>query len=527
MTRRYQVVIVGGGPVGGALAVDLGLRGISCALVERRIHPQQIPKGQNLTSRSMEHFYFWGIAEELRAKRILPADYPMSMIVAYGSLAGEYWYAPPLNEIVNSYYFQEIERLPQYIVEQVLRTRMAGLPNVDSWYGYLAGMLEQDETGARVTIFKEGEAEEVLEADYVVGCDGGQSSVRKHIGIERRGTNFNQLMVLAVFRSRELHERLKRFPERSTYRVMNRELGGYWQLFGRIDVGERWFFIAPVPTDTRRDNYDFHKLLQKAAGFEFRCEFDHVGFWDLYIAIADRYQVGRVFIAGDAAHSHPPFGGYGLNNGLEDATNLGWKLAAKLSGWGSDALLESYGEERRPIFEETADDFITARIISDCKFLERYCPELDRAQFERAWKTHAAGAGVRVMTYEPHYEGSSVVLGPLNGVCSAHGMHTFQARAGHHLPSQRLTCGRQVFEELGSGFSLLAFDADDQTIATFEQSARSLGTPLKVICDSYRDGRTDYGSRLILVRPDQYVVWAGDRPPDSAREVIGKAVGRK
>ena len=129
---------------------------------------------------------------------------------------------------------------------------------------------------------------------------------------------------------------------------MNRELGGYWQLFGRIDVGERWFFIAPVPTDTRRDNYDFHKLLQKAAGFEFRCEFDHVGFWDLYIAIADRYQVGRVFIAGDAAHSHPPFGGYGLNNGLEDATNLGWKLAAKLSGWGSDALLESYGKKGAP-----------------------------------------------------------------------------------------------------------------------------------------------------------------------------------
>ena len=102
--------------------------------MERRIHPQQIPEAQNLTSRSMEHFYFWGIAEELRAKRILPADYPMSMIVAYGSLAGEYWYAPPLNEIVNSYYFQEIERLPQYILEQVLRTRMAGLPNVDSWY---------------------------------------------------------------------------------------------------------------------------------------------------------------------------------------------------------------------------------------------------------------------------------------------------------------------------------------------------------------------------------------------------------
>ena len=90
--------------------------------------------------------------------------------------------------------------------------------------------------------------------------------------------------------------------------------------------------------------------------------FDHVGFWDLRVAVAERYQVGRVFIAGDAAHSHPPYGGFGLNNGLEDVANLGWKLAAALQGWGGDALLPSYSEERRPIFKETGEDFIAARI---------------------------------------------------------------------------------------------------------------------------------------------------------------------
>jgi flavin-dependent dehydrogenase len=112
MKKRHQIVIVGGGPVGVALAVDLGLRGISCVLVERRLEPQRIPKGQNLTQRTVEHFYFWGIADELRAARILPPGYPMNGIVDYGNLMSEYWYAPPLREIVNSYYFQKNERLP-------------------------------------------------------------------------------------------------------------------------------------------------------------------------------------------------------------------------------------------------------------------------------------------------------------------------------------------------------------------------------------------------------------------------------
>ncbi len=528
MDRKYQVVIVGGGPVGVALAVELGLRGLSCALVERRLEPQRIPKGQNLTQRAMEHLYAWGIADEVRASRMLPPDYPMSGIVAYRDLSSEYWYAPPLREIVNAYYFQQNERLPQYLVEYVLRRRLAKLGNVKTLFGWRAETVDQDTSGARVDIVQEGGDERAtLHAHYVVGCDGGHSIVRRQIGIARSSSDFDQLMVLALFRSRELHEKLKRFPPRSTYRVLHPALKGYWQFFGRVDVGESWFFHSPVPPNTTRDNYDFQALLQRVAGFPFACDFDYVGFWDLRIEVAEKYQAGRVFIAGDAAHSHPPYGGYGLNNGLDDVANLGWKLAARLQGWGSDALLQTYSEERRPIFKETGDDFIEAGIQKDAAFLDRYSPEKDSAEFERAWKEQQGAAAPRVLTYEPHYEGSPIIFGPPGGKSSARGSHTFKARAGHHLPPQLLSSGRNVFEELGPYFTLLAFDAEDGTIAAFAEAAKALGVPLTMVRDSYADGRTAYGAKLILVRPDRYVAWTGDDAAlKDAKAILAKAIAR-
>ena len=472
----------------------------------------------------MEHFYSWGVADKVRAVRLLPPEFPTSGITAYRDLMSEYWYAPPVREVVNRYYFQEQERLPQYLTEEVLRARMAELPT--SKRIRLGGADHRaGRTGVRVTIAKEGGSErKTLEADYVVGCDGGHSTVRQQVGIERGGTDFDQLMVLAVFRSRELHEGFKRFPPRSTFRAMHPDLKGYWMFFGRVDVGESFFFHAPVPPNTTRDNYDFHGLLQRAAGFDFKCEFDYVGFWDLRIAVAEKYQVGRVFIAGDAAHSHPPYGGYGLNSGLDDVANLGWKLAARLKGWGSDALLASYSEERRPVFKETAEEFIEARIEADRELLERYSPSATVTRSSAPGRRCRTSCGARTMTYEPHYEGSPVMFGPPGGVSSAHGSHTFKARAGHHLPSQLLSSGRNVFEELGPDFTLLAFDADDQRGdgvraggARARRAAESRARPGRAEC---LRGPPDPGA----ARP----VCGLDRRQGARRRwrVIGRAVGR-
>lgn len=506
--------------------MDLGLRGISCALIERRTTLQNIPKGQNLTPRTLEHFYFWGIADKLRAERIMPKGYPIAGLTAYGNLMSDYWYVVPQRELVRPYYFEDVERLPQYLTEKVLRARMAELPSVTNYFGWTAETIVQDASGVRVTIAESnGAGREELAGDYLVGCDGAHSLVRAQAGIERGGVDFDQVMVLAVFRSRELHEALKRFPERGTFNVIDPEAKGYWHFFGRVDVGESFFFHAPVPANTTKDNYDFLSLIRKVSGFPVNVEFDYVGFWDLRVSVADTYQVGRVLIAGDAAHSHPPYGGYGLNSGLEDVANLGWKIAATLEGWGGPELIGSYSEERRPIFKETGEDFIAAGIDETAAWLERHNLERDKADFEAAWAARKAQAGGNITSYEPHYEGSPVIAGPSGGKSGAHGTHTWSARAGHHLAPQPLSSGKNVFEELGPDFTLLAFGADDAGVQAFAAAARSAGVPLKVVRDGFDGEREAYEQHLVLVRPDQYVAWTGNRAPADVAALLAQVTG--
>lgn len=527
---RRQVLIVGGGPVGVGLAIDLAQRGVSCTLVERRVGMHNIPKGQNLTQRTLEHFYFWGCVEEVRSQRLLSPEVPASGIVAYRSLTNEHWHDFEGREIVGQYYFQKNDRMPQYCFENVMRKRLASLPLAEVRLGWAAQTIVQDEAGVRVGIVNESESgsgeQEILEADYVVGCDGAHSVVREQAGIAREGTDFDQIMVLVVFRSREFSEGLnKRFPVRSTYRVMDPALNGYWQFFGRIDPEEGFFFHSPVPADTTRDNYDFAALLQSVAGFEFPCRFDYVGFWDLRVAVARTYRDGRVFIAGDAAHSHPPYGGFGVNNGLEDAANLAWKLAGRLNGWAGEALLDSYDRERRPVFKQVGEEFIAARVKWEGEVLNRHDPQKNPKAFEQAWAELKSGAGPIVANFEPNYEGSPIVFGPPGGVTGARGEYMFKARPGHHLAPRVLTSGRNVFQELGKSFVLLALDASTQTVASFERAASAHKVPLKIIRDSLAGGREDYEARLVLVRPDQYVAWVSDEEPVDADGVVRRAAG--
>ncbi len=524
--QHAQVVIVGGGPVGMGLAIDLALKGISSLVVERYLQPQPIPKGQNLTQRTMEHFWFWGVEDDVRAASPIPLEFGIGGATAYGSLLSDYNYDWYQRALVRPYYFKDNERLPQYATEAALRVRAAQLPLIETLYGYSATEVSQDEAGVTVkAVGRQDGRTRTLRGLYVVGCDGARSLVRESAGIAQTRNDQDMLMALLVFRSDALNTLLARYKGKSFLNVLHPDLQGYWQFFGRVDTGSTWFFHSPVPAGTNAENFDFHKYLEGVVGAPFDCDFQHIGFWDLRIACADTYRAQRAFIAGDAAHSHPPYGGFGINTGFEDARNLGWKLAACLSGWGGPHLLDSYSQERQPVFVSTARDFIANYIEDDRAFLNAYNPAIDKPAFERAWQERSNGASAQISTFEPNYEGSLLVHGPAGGVCSALGDHSYEARAGHHLAPRKLSSGANVYEALGDGFTLLAFDADPADVEAFRAQAQALNAPLEIIVSQGADESSTYGHALVLVRPDQFVAWAGEHAGGDAHAILARAIG--
>lgn len=528
-TFDTEVVIVGGGPVGMGLAIELGQRGVHCVVVERYPQPQPIPKGQNLTQRTMEHFHAWGAEKALRAARTIPPEYGIGGLTAYGTLLGPH-YDWLQRDLVKPYYFTTNERLPQYATEAVLRRRVAELPCVQTLYGWEADGMQQDGDGVTVSVVERGgTGRRQLRAAYAVGCDGARSVVREKAGMTQSRTDHDRMMVLLVFKSEGLHELLKCYPGKSYYNVLQPDLKGYWKFFGRVDLGSTWFFHAPVPPGTTKDNFDFAAYLQEAVGAPFEIEFEHIGFWDLRFMLADRYRQGRAFIAGDAAHSHPPYGGYGVNSGLEDARNLGWKLAATLQGWGGEALLDSYDAERRPVFDSTIRDFIAKSIETDREFLETHDPAVDQARFDEAWQARAKGAVGEVHSFEPNYEGSPVVQPGSSGKGpSSVGSHQFIARAGHHIAPAVLSSGSNVYEAFGPGFTLIALGASADEVRAFRDAAAALKLPLDVVEEARAGEAARYEARLVLVRPDSFVAWTSDSAGVSeaqARTVLAMANG--
>ena len=526
-SQNAPVVISGGGPVGLGLAITLAQRGVSSIVVERYLDPQPIPRGQNLTQRTMEHFHFWGIEAELRAARTIPPEYGIGGMTSYGTLLGDYHYDWLKRALVRPFYFTDNERLPQYETEAVLRQRVAELDPVTTLYGWSVEGVTQDADGVEVAIAeRKGSGKRVLRAGYAVGCDGSRSTLRESAGITQSRADHDRLMVLLVFRSQGLHELLRRYPGKSFYNVLHPRLEGYWQFFGRVDLGQTFFFHAPVPPGTTAESGDFPALLREAAGADFDVEITHVGFWDLRFAVADSYRAGRVFVAGDAAHSHPPYGGYGINTGFEDAVNLGWKLAAVQAGWGGERLLDSYDAERRPVFESTARDFISKSIAEDRDFLATYDPETDRAAFEAEWTARQSGAAAEVDAFEPNYEGSPIAGAASGRMPSAVGSHRYVARAGHHLAPLTLDDWRSAYDALSSaGFTLFGLGLSDDESATWMSAAAELGIPLSVVRARRGGDAARWEAGLILVRPDQFVAWAGEGSGADPARILRDATG--
>lgn len=528
-----QVTIVGGGPVGMGLAIELGQRGVDVLVLERERELHRIPKGQNLTQRTMEHLRTWGVEPEIRAARLMPPGYPASGVNAWESLASGHAHPWFRRSQVGRFYFAANERLPQYLTEQVLRRRAESLPSVEVRYGTAVTDVQPGDllSGSVLNDVEVITDDGSYRSSFVVGCDGSRSVVRRSVGIGEEVRDHDRRMVLLVFRSSQLFDLLsERFGQAAFFNVLHPDLDGYWRFLGSVDVAEQWFFHAPVEPDATRGDIDHEALLHDTVGASFAVELDHIGFWDLRVAIAEEYRRGPVFVAGDAAHSHPPYGGYGINTGFDDARNLGWKLAAHLHGCAGPGLLDSYHAERRPVFVSTAEDFIESFIDRDRRFIAEAGPLWLNGQteaFAEVWeRRRTAGTRFGISDYAPNYAGSPIVIdhhgrtNPPTGP-SARGVHDFVARPGHHLPP--VESDVELFDRLGPWFTVLVSPECSELGRSFEHAAAHLSVPLvsRVVEDMEA-----YEADAVLVRPDHHVAWVGYGPEADAMSLLSDAVGR-
>jgi 2-polyprenyl-6-methoxyphenol hydroxylase-like FAD-dependent oxidoreductase len=530
-----EVLVVGGGPVGLGLAVELGLRGIRTVLVEQSARHAAQPRAKTTNIRSMEHMRRWGIAGRIRADAPLPPDYPTDVVFAtrlFGHRLAKFENAffgtrapgTPRDER----FAEPAQWIPQYRVEAALRSRAAELPGVTLRLGTRLTAIRQDAKGVEADLadLATGTATS-LRAAYAIGADGARSAVREAIGARMEGRHAYAQHVNLVIRAPALREAMRHEPA-IMYWLVNGDSAGFC---GPMETGnaggDLWFFMfALAPGKALPDLPALQRRLDLAFGREVGAEILVVDPWSAHSLIADRYRDRRILLAGDACHLHPPFGGYGMNLGIGDAVDLGWKLAAVLRGWGGPRLLDSYEAERRPVHRRVIEEAVAN---STLLAKDLVTPLLEAAGPDGAAERQAVGARI-LAGKEREFRALGVVLGgryDASPILPAEAAppppdepirHQPSAHPGSRAPHLWLADGRSLFDLFGPGFTLLV--CAPAGTAPIEAAARAVGLPLAVAAP--RDERLHalYGARLALIRPDGHVGWRGDAAPADPRALL-------
>jgi len=528
-----QVVVAGGGPAGLACAVELGRRGIVCRGIEPRTTVSRArPRCKTINVRSMQHLRRWGIAGRLRDRAPLSPAWSTDAVFCT-SLAGRELsrFTGVLGLVAEGDRFPELgQQAPQYVLEELLRDVVRDLPACQLATGLTVTGVGQDEGGVRVTVADRDGGHAVVAADYLVGCDGPRSVVRDRIGAAYTGEAALRPNFGMVFTAPDLWRHVRHGPA-VHYWIINRAAPA---LMGPIDPDGTWWLIA-FGVDSETGEREAVRLIDAAAGVPSGAVVRSTDPWTARMQIADTMRRGRVFLAGDAAHLNPPFGGHGLNTGIGDAVDLGWKLAATLDGWGGPALLDSYELERRPIQERVIREATANMAVTSPELLADNL-DADDAAGERARRA----AGERIQhAKRPEFHSLELVLGiriedsPVivrePDAAARRGTLPEVQRPGIQpgalLPHAWLGPGRSLYDELGAGFTLLVRRPGTAT-GTIEKAARTRGVPLRLLEVPDQDP-VHRRPALTLVRPDQYVAWAGDCEPGDGLVLIDRVRGSR
>jgi 2-polyprenyl-6-methoxyphenol hydroxylase-like FAD-dependent oxidoreductase len=521
LPRSVQVLVAGGGPVGLAAAVELGRRGISCLVIEPREEVSHArPRCKTVNVRTMEHLRRWGIADRFRAAAPLPVSWSKD-IVFCTSLAGYELsrFTGVLGLALDGDRFPETgQQAPQYVLEELLREVVTELPGCTLATGLRVTAVEQDPDAVRVTVQDRAGGQARVEAEYLLGCDGPRSAVRDQIGASYVGEFALRPNFGMVFHAPGLWPQVKHGPAVQFWIVNDRTPA----LMGPMDRNDTWWIITlGVPPELGRRTGA--SLIEGAAGVPVDARILSDDPWTARMQLVDRLRSGRVFLAGDAAHLNPPFGGHGLNTGIGDAVDLGWKLAAVLQGWGGEELLASYEAERRPVQDRVireasenmktlSTDLTAASLEDDTEAGQR----ARRAAGRRIQQDKAAEFHSLDLVLDLCYDSSPLIV-PNPAPALRPGARPAPdpaprpgARPGARLPHVWLGPGRSVYDALGPGLTLLVLDAPAGSWEPLVQAAAKAGVPLDVLDLRPRDLRPRYGAGLVLVRPDQHVAWCAD-----------------
>ncbi|AMK26522.1 FAD-dependent monooxygenase (plasmid) [Sphingobium sp. SJ10-10] len=534
------VLIAGGGPVGMTLALVLAHHGVQSIIVERNENTTTYPKMDLTNGRSMELFRTLGIVDKLRAVGV-PPDQPLDVVWATslsGHVLHRFAYPTPDEKRATAIATDDgtdtaepSMRVSQVILEPVLKKAIDENPLIDVRFGWALEGLEQDEDGVTATVRSKSGETVALRSQYLAGCDGGGSTVRRRIGVESEGQPAVIRMYMIHFKSRD-HAVIARFGAAYHFQTVSGSL--------IIQDGvETWTVQMPLPPGTDESSLDPAKKLRQWVGQDFDFEIVLANPWSAHQIIAERYIVDRVILAGDAAHQVIPTGGYGMNTGIGDAFDLGWKLAAMVNGWGGPALLPSYETERQQIaIQNRAATRRHAEVrvkIRDLILKAEANQEGGLDSPDGAGTRDNLGAAIKALgnaeneswgiEHGYRYANSPVIV-PEMGVAPLFDpvRCTPTTWPGSRLPLIYLGEGHPLYDDLGLELTLLVSDGGDP--APFVAAAEGLAVPLSTLMVTQESAIRMLEKRFVLVRPDHHVAWRGDVIPDDAKSILEQVTGR-
>ena len=537
--KAVSVAIVGGGPVGLCLAMDLAWRGIDVTVIEQRFagEPPSV-KCNHISARTMEIFRRLGLVQAVRNAG-LPVDYPNDVVFRTRATGYELTRIPiPSRE--HRYTATDgpdtqwptpepAHRINQIYFEPILFRHATQMPNLTVINRARVESFRQDGASVHVTAqeLDTGRAF-TLECQYLIGCDGGRSAIRREIGAKLMGDEVIQRVQSSYIRAPALLGRIT--PPRAWMSYLyNPERAGN---LVAIDGEERWLihnYLLPHEQDFESVDRDRCIRALLGVGSDFEYELLAKEDWIGRRLVANFLRDRRVFICGDASHLWVPYAGYGMNAGIADAMNLSWVLAAHLKGWAPEAILDAYQRERLPITDQVSR-FAMKHAEGAIRERTHLPPELEedspagaaaRARVGKAaYQLNVQQFACAGLNFGYFYDASPIIA--YDGEPQPHySMHDYTPSTvpGCRTPHVWLADGRSLYDAMGSNYTLLRFDAS-MDVSALTRAAAERQMPVDVLDVRTREPATEYRHKLLLSRPDQHVAWRGDQQPTDAGALL-------